>query len=87
MIVEANCEVESVEEVSVAVLGVDEALVTAVWVEFAVLALQKENVPVDFNNALDARSITRLATTPGFEDKRSSVWEKCDEASCVVRVS
>jgi hypothetical protein len=87
MIVEANCEVESVEEVSVAVLGVDEAFVAAVWVEFAVLALQKENVPVDFNNALDARSITRLAITPGFEDKRSSVWEKCEEASCVVRVT
>ena len=59
----------------------------AVWVEFDVLALQKANVPVDFNNAFDERSITRLATTPGFEDKRSRVWEKCEEASCVLRVS
>ena len=56
--------------VSGTVLCVEEALSAGVGV---VLAFQNANEPVDFSNAFDARSITRLATTPGLEDNLSSV--------------
>ena len=52
---------------------VEEADVAGVGVEDVVLAFQNEKDPVDFNKAFDARSITRLATTPGLEDNLSSV--------------
>lgn len=38
-----------------------------------VLADQKLKDPVDCSIAPDPRSSTRVATTPGFEDKRSRV--------------
>ena len=44
----------------------------------AVLAFQNVNVPEDCNSALEARSITRVATTPGLEESRSRVWEKVE---------
>ena len=38
-----------------------------------VLAVQNVNDPVDCNTALDPRSSTRDAITPGFEDNLSRV--------------
>jgi hypothetical protein len=62
---------------------VEEALPAGVGVEVEVLAFQKVNEPVDFNNAFDDRSITRLAMTPGLEDNLSRVWEKFEEEFCI----
>jgi hypothetical protein len=73
MTVEAKFEAESIEEVSVAELFVVETFEADVAVWDAVLADQNVKDPVDCNKALEARSSTRVATTPGLEDNLSKV--------------
>jgi hypothetical protein len=75
-----KCEVASLEAASLSVFVVVEALFAVVEVEFDMAAFQNENDPVDCNRALDDRSTTTVAITPGFEDNRSRVCEKLADA-------
>jgi len=75
-----KCEVASLETVSGSVFVVGAALFAVVEVEFDVAAFQKLKDPVDCNIALDDRSTTSVAITPGLEDNRSRVCEKLADA-------
>ncbi len=73
MTVVAKLDTESVEEASVTELLVGTALGTDPPVGDAVFALQNTKEPVDCNKALEARSRTRVAITPGLDESLSRV--------------
>jgi hypothetical protein len=85
MTVVAKLDTESVEEASVTELLVGKALGADPPIGDAVFALQNTKEPVDCNNALEARSRTRVAITPGLDESLSRVWEKLDEEACIGR--
>ncbi len=59
---------------------VEEAFLAVIGIGLDVAAFQNVNEPEDCNRALDERSITNVAITPGLDDKRSRVWEKLADA-------
>jgi hypothetical protein len=75
-----KCEVASLEAASLSVFVVVEALFAVVEVELDAAAFQNEKDPVDCNRALDDRSTTSVAITPGLEDNLSRVCEKLADA-------
>jgi hypothetical protein len=75
-----KCEAALDDWVSLSVLFVEETGLAVIGVEDDVAAFQNENEPEDCNRALDERSITSVAITPGLDDNRSSVWEKLADA-------